>query len=71
MLSQYLPYEGTNHNAINPALSITAIILYPRLSAVPQKQSEINNKRNMKTERMMPIDINSEEQPHQSDNLNA
>ena len=41
MLSQYLPYEGTNHNAINPALSITAIIIYPRQSAVPQAADKV------------------------------
>ena len=36
MLSQYLPYEGINQNAINAEQSITAIIIYSRQSAVPQ-----------------------------------
>ena len=41
MLSQYLPYEGTNHNAKNPTSSITAIIIYSRLSAVPQAADQV------------------------------
>ena len=41
MLSQYLPYEGINQNAINAEQSITAIIIYSRQSAVPQVADKV------------------------------
>ena len=42
MLSQYLPYEGIK-NATNAIQSITAIIIYLRLSAVPQAADKVRH----------------------------
>ena len=43
MLSQYLPYEGINQNAINAEQSITAIIIYSRQSAAPQAADKVRH----------------------------